>query len=87
MPDERLKAKLAEASGLKLINEVPFMRIVSVVLMLAGILSSSASAAPSACELISLLVAGFSGVGIRPKATEILGSAPGGGFQRSDGAI
>ena len=29
------------------------MRIVTVVLMLAGILSSSASAAPSACELIS----------------------------------
>jgi hypothetical protein len=29
------------------------MRIVSVILMLAGILSSSASAAPSACELVS----------------------------------
>src|SRR5665213_4015502 len=29
------------------------MRIVSVVLMLAGILSTSASAAPTACELIS----------------------------------
>jgi hypothetical protein len=29
------------------------MRIVSVVLMLAGLISSSASAAPTACELIS----------------------------------
>jgi hypothetical protein len=34
-------------------NEVPSMRIVSVVLILAGLLSSSASAAPTACALIS----------------------------------
>jgi len=40
-------------TGHGLITEVPFMRIVSIVLMLAGILSSSASAAPNACQLIS----------------------------------
>jgi hypothetical protein len=39
--------------GKVLIREVPFMRIVSVALMLASVLSSSASAAPAACELIS----------------------------------
>src|SRR6478736_149340 len=33
--------------------EVPFMRIVSLVLMLAATISSSAYAAPTACELIS----------------------------------
>jgi hypothetical protein len=37
----------------KLINEVLFMRVISVVVILAGFLSSSASAAPTACELIS----------------------------------
>jgi hypothetical protein len=48
-----VQAKVAGASGHKLINEVPFMRIVSVVLMLAGLLSGGAFAAPTACELIS----------------------------------
>jgi hypothetical protein len=37
----------------KVINEVRSMRIVSVVLILASLLCGSASAAPTACELVS----------------------------------
>ena len=37
----------------KVVNEVRSMRIVSVVLILASLLCSSASAAPTACELVS----------------------------------
>jgi hypothetical protein len=49
----RLASKTARPSGQKLINEVSFMRIGSIVLIIAGLLSSSASAAPTACALIS----------------------------------
>jgi len=55
-PNKRLKALLQSQTRWKhSVNkfEVPFMRVVSLALMLAGTISSGAYAAPTACELIS----------------------------------
>jgi hypothetical protein len=44
---------MPDGAGSRVINEVLSLRIISVVLILAGLHCSSASAAPTACELVS----------------------------------